>query len=772
MDPATQIRALREQIEYHNQRYYVEATPEIADPEYDALFRQLLQLEAQHPDLVTSDSPTQRVGGAPLKAFASVAHAVPMMSLDNTYDISEITDWIQSLEKRSGLREMAFTVEPKIDGVAISIRYEKGQLTQALTRGDGQLGDDITSNIKTIRSIPQRIPTDAPVLEFRGEVYMTKAGFARLVAEQEESGIQPFKNPRNAAAGSLKLLDPQMVSHRPLAAALYGLGLCQGWHGTTQDELLEQLEAWALPTAGYHILCQNTNAVIEAIHALERKRHDFPFEIDGAVIKVNNAKLQAELGSTARSPRWARAYKYTPQQAETIITAITIQVGRTGVLTPVAELEPVTLSGSEIRRATLHNADEIARKDIRVGDTVVIEKAGEVIPAILRVITAKRPANAKAFVMPDTCPACGENVIQLEGEVATRCQNMQCPALAVRWILHFSSRPCLDIEACGAVVAEALVRNEWATSPFDLFRLDARKYARLNLATDDKQRLLGPKNATKLVEALEASRHAPLDRWLHAIGIPGIGKTAAREVALAHESMEALADSALLRDILMLAELQDMAVAWNPRARSTPQEAASWSKSQRTNKYNQILADIDATADRLEPSDQIEKREEKRGRDGLRQIKVLTRIKRDAASQIIQFFRSDRGQHMLAEMRDLAIQPTSLQAQAEATAHAALQGQTFVLTGTLTTMTRPEAAAAIENAGGHVTSSVSSKTHYVVAGENPGSKVTKAHELGITVLDEQAFLQRINTKPKTTTEASPENSLPSQKSTSAQLSLF
>ncbi len=769
MDATRQIQKLRDQIRYHDQRYYVEASPEITDREYDELFRQLRELEQAHPELVTADSPTQCVGGTPLKSFQSVRHAVPMMSLDNTYEIKEITDWMRSLHKLCGAQDIDFTLEPKIDGVAISLRYENGSLSQGITRGDGQMGDDITANIKTIRNIPHKIPTEADVLEFRGEIYMPKKGFAKLTAEQERNGMQPFKNPRNATAGSLKLLDARLVAKRPLAAALYGTGECIGWTCETQEQLMQQLQEWKLPTAQYIEHCRTPDAVVQAIETLEQQRTSFPFEIDGAVIKVNNFRLQKELGFTARSPRWARAYKYAAEQAKTRITDITIQVGRTGVLTPVAELEPVLLSGSEIRRATLHNADEIARKDIRIGDTVMIEKAGEVIPAVIRVIKELRPANTRSFQMPKTCPDCGETVVRLEGEVATRCENMQCPALAVRWILHFASRACLDIEACGSVVAEALVRNKLAHSPFDLYRIDTPTYAELNLSAEPNQRRqLGAKNATRLVDALEASKQAPLDRWLHALGIPGIGKTAARDVAHVHNSMQEIATSPLLRDIAQLAELQEMAIAWNPRARSVPPEGTSLTKQERTQKYNQIIEDITTVAARLEEGDQIEKRTEKKGRDGLRQLKILTRIKRDVADQIIRFFTTDRGKHILEEMQALGIKPASR--QADSAGDSPLQNQTFVLTGTLSSMTRPDAAAAIEALGGHVTGSVSGKTDFLVAGENPGSKVEKAHELGINILDEQAFLQLL--QQTTTKTENAQNKAPTKKPPHEQPELF
>ena len=770
MDIAERIQKLRAEIDKHNQQYYIDASPEISDSEYDALFRQLQDLEAAHPELVTEDSPTQRVGGAPLQSFTSVRHAIPMMSLDNTYEIKEITDWIRFICKRANQDTVDFTLEPKIDGVAISLRYEHGKLGQAITRGDGQMGDDITANVKTIRNIPHKISSDADILEFRGEIYMPKKGFAALAESQQRDGVQPFKNPRNAAAGSLKLLDSRLVAKRPLAAALYSIGKCVGWKCETQEQLMRQLAEWKLPTADYLIHCQSPDEVLDAIAELEQKRTAFPFEIDGAVIKVNDFKLQQDLGFTARSPRWARAYKYAAEQAETTIADITIQVGRTGVLTPVAELTPVLLSGSEIRRATLHNADEIARKDIHIGDTVIIEKAGEVIPAVLRVIKEKRPPDAKSFSMPTTCPECGEPVVRLEGEVATRCENLQCPALAVRWILHFASRTCLDIEACGSVVAEALVRQSLAKSPFDLYRIDIETYAQLNLSTEENQRRqLGSKNATKLVDALEASKQAPLDKWLHALGIPGIGKTAARDVALVHDSIQDIAHSKVLQDIAHIAERQEQAIIWNPRARNKPSEAESLTKEQHIAAYNKIIADIRSTAERLKAFDQIEKYNEKEGRDGILQLKVLTRIKRDVADQMIVFFASDRGKYVLEEIQALSIRPTPLQAPNHSRNNA-LQGKTFVLTGTLSSMTRPEAATAIEEAGGHVTGSVSSKTDYVVAGENPGSKADKASQLGIDILDEQAFLQLLQQKTTKTKNAPKES--PTKKRPYEQPELF
>ncbi len=766
--PAQRVDALRKTIEHHNRLYYQEARPELSDSSYDALFRELQNLEAQYPELAAPDSPTQRVGGAPLSAFSSAKHSLPMMSLDNTYDIQEITDWLHSVSKLVKKEALTFSVEPKIDGVAISLRYEKGTLAQAITRGDGQTGDVVTENVRTIRSLPLRIDCEADVLEIRGEIFMPKSGFARLVAQQEADGLPPFKNPRNATAGSLKLLDPRLVAKRPLDAAFYGAGHCEGIAFSSQDQMLKQYQAWGIPTTGHLAICKDIDEVLAAIHTLELKRFDFPYEIDGAVIKLNDTALQQELGHTARSPRWARAYKYAALQAETTVQAITIQVGRTGVLTPVAELEPVLLSGSEIRRATLHNADEIARKDIRIGDRVLIEKAGEVIPAVIRCLSEKRPPGTEPFAMPENCPVCGDPVSRQSGEVATRCTNLQCPALAVRWLMHSASRTCLDIEALGESVAEALVNAGLALSPLDLFNLQLADLAPLNLAQDGSTRKLGQPNARKLLEAVQEARRAPLDRWLHAFGIPGVGKTASRDIAEAHRSLSELAESGLLQQVVEVAELQDQATRWNPRARNRPPEAETLTDAQRVQRYESITARIAAIADDLARADQIEKREEKTGRDGLCQIKVLTRIKRDAAENMIRFFASDRGRKVLAQMQDLQIDPVP--ASSAVAGAQPLAGSSFVLTGTLSRFTREEAAEAIRAAGGTVTSAVSGKTSYLVAGEQAGgNKFDRAQELDIPIIGEDDLLRLLQTDGE---PSQPDKAPSRQKAASAQLDLF
>lgn len=740
--PAERIKTLHAQIRHHNRLYYQDATPEIEDAAYDALFRELQDLEARHPELVSPDSPTQRVGAEPLTAFRSVQHEVPMMSLDNTYDIQEITDWLRSVYKLTRKPHLTFCVEPKIDGVAVALRYENGLLARALTRGDGQHGDDITQNVRTIHSIPLRISCPAEALALRGEIFMPRKGFEQLVAHQTDKGITPFKNPRNATAGTLKLLDPRIVAKRPLGAAFYGFGACRGITFHSQQELIAHLQAWEVPTTGHLAVCHNIEEVLAAIDDLETKRLDFPYEIDGAVIKLDDTRLQAELGHTARSPRWARAYKYRPMQAATTVESISIQVGRTGVLTPVAELKPVLLSGSEIRRATLHNADEIARKDVRVDDHVLIEKAGEVIPAVIRCLPEKRPPSSQPFQMPDTCPVCGEPVTREPGEVATRCVNLQCPALAVRWLMHAASRACLDIEALGESVAEALVKHRLALSPFDLFQLQVQDLAVLNLAQDSSVRKLGTPNARKLLQAVANARTQPLDRWIHALGIPGIGKTVARELAQAHRSMSDLAHSKLLPLIVEVYALQEQAIEWNPNARKRSAAVKQCSVTHQIQRYEAILARIDTITAELEQYNQIEKLEEKTSRKGVRRIKVLTRIKQDAAHSVQSFFASQRGQDALARMEAEGIQPVPA-----GTIHgtrAFLAGTAFVLTGSLTSLTRQEAAAAIEAAGGQVLSAVSRNTDYLVAGANTGAaKTQQAKALNVPVIGEEQLLQML-----------------------------
>ena len=515
------IDRLCEALHRHNRLYYVEARPEISDREYDALLRKLEELEVAFPNLVRPDSPARRVGGEPLAAFASVRHGVPMMSLANTYSKDELREFDARVAKLLHSKDYTYALEPKIDGVAVSLRYDDGFFTRGSTRGDGTTGDDITANLRTIRSIPLRLADPAPaVLEVRGEVYMTRTGFAALNTERQEAGAEPFVNPRNAAAGSLKQLDPRIVAARPLDAVFYAVGLHQGVSFNTHEELVGRLTKWGFKTTPMLWTCDTIDAVLEALDTLDSARHAYPFETDGGVIKVNERTLYEALGSTAKSPRWAVAYKYEPEQVETTLRDITVQVGRTGVLTPVAELAPVFVSGTTVSRATLHNEDELRRKDIRIGDRVLVEKAGEIIPAVVSVNTKARTGKEKVFTMPKTCPVCGAAVSRREGEVAVRCENSLCPAQLKSAVRHFAARGAMDIEGLGGVLIDQLVDTGLIKSPADLYGLEAEQVASLER--------MGARSAANLVAAIEESKGRDFWRVIFALGIRQVGASRPR----------------------------------------------------------------------------------------------------------------------------------------------------------------------------------------------------------------------------------------------------
>lgn len=534
--PAHRIWELREELESHNYRYYVLAQPEISDREYDAKLRELQDLEKAHPQYASPDSPTRRVGGQPLEGFETVPHSVPMISLANSYDREDIRAFDQRTRKHLGDTPFNYVVEPKIDGVAMSLRYENGRLVRALTRGDGREGDDVTANARTLGSIPLRLRTDAPpaLLEVRGEVYMPREKFVELNQRRETEGLAVFANPRNATAGALKLLDPREVARRPLDAVWYGVGALDGIAFDTHEHLLHRLKELGFRPPPHFQCCDDIDAVEEALDANAARRADFPFEMDGAVVKVNQRTLYDDLGSTAKSPRWAIAYKYEPEQAETRLRDITIQVGRTGVLTPVAELDPVQVSGTTVSRATLHNWDEMRRKDIRVGDTVIIEKAGEIIPAVVRVVKEKRPDHAKSLPPPDACPVCGAPASRREGEVAYRCGNPQCPAKSESWIRHFVGRRAMDIDHLGAELVKALLDRGLVSGPADLFRLHQKRDQLLAL---DR---MGEKSVDNLLRAIEDAKTRDLWRIIHALGIPMVGERTAQQLEERFASLDDL----------------------------------------------------------------------------------------------------------------------------------------------------------------------------------------------------------------------------------------
>lgn len=536
--PEARIAALRSRIAHHDRLYYEKAKPEISDREYDALYRELVDLERAHPELLTPDSPTQKVGGRPQGAFAQVSHLVPMQSLDNTYSEEEVADFVERLQRLLPGEEIPMTIEPKVDGVAIALLYENGRLTRAATRGDGTAGDEVTRNIRTIGVIPATLRGKAPrILEVRGEVYLPKETFARINAERDEQGLPVFANPRNAAAGTLKQLDPNIVAERKLSAVFYGFGAFEPAEGEalppTMEEFFGSLSGWGLPVNPRHWRARDADGVMKAIRELGEIRRGFPFETDGAVIKADLIAQHARLGSTSKAPRWAIAYKYEPEQAATRLLDITVQVGRSGVLTPVAELEPVTVAGSTVSRATLHNEEEIARKDLRIGDRVLIEKAGDVIPAVVKVLTEERDGSEKVFHMPKYCPVCSAPVTREEGEVAVRCANPGCPAQVRRRIEYFAGRSSMDIAGLGEAVVSQLCDASLLRDVADLYELRAEQLLPLER--------MGEKSVENLLAAIAASKEQPLWRLLAALGIPHVGVTVARTLASSYGTIDRLA---------------------------------------------------------------------------------------------------------------------------------------------------------------------------------------------------------------------------------------
>ena len=705
---AKRVTQLRHKIEEHDRRYYQEAAPIISDREYDRLYQELLDLETKFPQLVSPDSPTQRVGGKPLEAFAQIAHRVPMLSLDNTYSEKEVASFYARITRLLPNERIPVVIEPKVDGVAVSLLYENGRLRHAATRGDGAVGDDITQNIKTIRSIPERLRSARPsVFEVRGEVFMDKRGFAKLNEERSKAGLPLFANPRNAAAGSLKQLDPAIVAKRPLGILFYGTGAVEDVDLEKHSELFPLLEKFGLPTSERWWLADSFEEILNAIRELDKVRADFAYQTDGAVVKVDAFAQRERLGFTAKSPRWAIAYKYEAERVETRLIDILVQVGRTGVLTPVAVLEPVTVSGSRVSRATLHNEDEIKRKDIRIGDTVVIEKAGEVIPAVIAVVKSKRLRNAKPFDffkhVHGKCPVCSGPVRRDPQFVAWRCENIQCPAQTTRRVEFFAARSALDIESIGGILADKLVERGLIREPIDLFELKTEQLATLNLGTEEAPRVFGQKNATKAIRAIERAKTLPLSRWLFALAIPDVGKTTATQLARFHETIEDIASSQLLRDVLTYHERSDQ-------------------------NRQQI-------ANRLIEAGFAEKSKSKSEKGA----GIVTEVGPVVAKSVLEFFESEAGAKLLRRMKQLQISPKIEKISAKKAAKLPLADKAFVLTGTLPSMTREEATAKIEALGGHVSGSVSRKTDYVLAGAEPGSKLAKAKHFGIRILTEAEF---------------------------------
>lgn len=730
------ILELRSILERHNRLYYVEAQPEITDRAYDGLYAELQQLEARHPDLVTPDSPTRRVGGEPIKGFQRVRHRAPMLSLEKKEDLRELELFEADVRRRIPDFQPDYVVEPKIDGVSISLHYEEGRFAQGVTRGDGVEGDDITVNLRTLKGIPLRLHTDRPPrhLEVRGEAYMMETDRIALNEKLRARGDKTFANTRNATAGSLKLLDPRVVAERPLRAVFYALGHVEGAQFATHVEELEALRGFGLPVPGLWTRAQGMKDAEARARVLKEQEGELPYEIDGCVIKVNDQEVCRRLGLKTNVPAYAVAYKRPEwfHEATTRLNRIVVQVGRTGVLAPVAEVEPVFLEGTTISRVTLHNGEEIKRKDIRVGDTVIIKRAGRVIPAVVRVVDDARTGQEKAFRMPTRCPSCGGPVFQRKladgdrTEVALRCENERCPAQQARLIEYFASRAALNIEGLGEVVADKLVERGLAASPFDLFRLTPEQLAPLNLGTDEEPRQLGAKTAQRILEALAAARTAPLARWLHALGLPSVGETMAFKLAGCHRDFRDVASSEKLPLIPALEEAKAEVEAANPRAHAN---------------RGKTEPEKDKLATRHEAA-------KARAADLLARISEagLNGVGPVVAREVLDFFASPRGKRALAEMKALRLNPLGGAAEAPRAA-SPFQGKTMVVTGTLSRYSRDQAKERLRLLGAQVTESVSKKTDFLVVGAEAGSKLDKARALGVRILSEQELLELLGETP-------------------------
>ncbi len=657
--PVSDIEKLREELRWHEYRYYVLDDPLISDAEYDQLMEQLKNLEEAHPELLTSDSPTQRVGGQALDKFGSIVHRVPLLSLDNAFSYKDLQDFDQRLKKE--LDEVSYMAELKIDGVSIALVYENGKLINAATRGDGQVGEDVTINIKTIKTIPLKLRITVPRLEVRGEVYMPKGEFLRLNTEKEEKGEKIFANPRNAAAGSLRQLNPRITAERSLASFIYDILYIEGREILTQGEALQTLRDFGFnvnPQARY---CEDIDEVFNFTEELAKERHNLPYEIDGVVVKLNPYAGRSLMGQTIRSPRWAIAYKFPAEEKETRLLDVEVNVGRTGVIAPTAILEPVFIAGTTVSRASMHNFDLVAEKDIRIGDRVLIHKAGDIIPEIIKSLPEQRTGEERIIIPPENCPTCGSGVVRLDGEVAFRCENINCPARLKESLVFFASRGAMDIEGMGPAVVEQLVNSGLVNKVADLYNLDLEKLISLDR--------MGNKSAQNLLQAIEDSKKRPLHRLITALGIRNIGAKSARILT-------------------------------------------------------QQLIDID---------DFFKVSEEE-----LAQIPEIGPIMADS---IVKFFAEPRNQETITHLKQKGV---NMMEEKLVQRELPLANKTFVITGTLKSMTRTQASEAIQDLGGKISSSVSKKTDYVVAGESPGSKYDKAAELGVSILDETQFLDKLN----------------------------
>ena len=669
VQPEIRVLELRDKIRYHDQKYYVEAAPVISDLQYDRLLAELKELESAHPELVTADSPTQRVGDQPVTQLVQVRHQVPMLSIDNTYNIDELKAFMARAQKNLGLDKTAWVMELKVDGVAAAVVYENGLLVRAVTRGNGEVGDDVTHNIRTIPDVPLRLSGNPPpLLEVRGEVYMNNSELVRINLHRAAQGEAAFANTRNVTAGTIRMQDPRLCAERHLRFFCHGVGYCEGMHSQTHMEFLKQLNSFGLPSTPKVRLFDSAEEVVDAIEQLEEELCELDFEVDGLVFKLNRFDLREQLGTTSKSPRWVAAYKFEKYEAVTRLNEIRVQVGKTGTVTPVAELEPVQLAGTIVARASLHNAEEIQRKDIRVGDWVVVEKAGKIIPHVVRVEKHRRETELPEYVFPTRCPQCDSELVKDEEGVYIRCRNETCPAKLRQRLRYFASRDAMEIDGLGEKIIDQLVEASLVQSYGDLYRLTEPQLLTLEG--------FGKRKAEKLLEGIAASKSRGLERVLAAVSIRHVGSRVASILAKHYRSI----------DKLRAANVEE-------------------------------LSNIDEIGEII-------------------------------ARSIVDFFQSDFGSKAIDDLAKIGLKleddsPT-LQADAEVT-DLPLSGKTFVVTGTLVRYKRDEIERLIEKMGGRATSSVSSSTHYLVAGEKAGSKLKKAEELGVTVLTEDDFQKLIET---------------------------
>ena len=657
MDVQKEINELRRKLNYYGKLYYVDDAPAISDYEYDMLMQQLKALEKEHPELITPDSPTQRIGGPALSKFEPVHHQVPLESLTDVFSVDELFAFGERMDSMLPGHH-SYTVEPKIDGLSMSLEYENGVFVRGATRGDGVTGEDVTENLRTVRSLPLRIENAPERLIVRGEVYMSRAVFNELNAQREINGEKLLANPRNAAAGSIRQLDPKIAASRKLDIICFNMQYSSDDIYTSHAQTLDAMKAMGFPVVPY-MKYDSIRDCVERIEWLGEHRDELPYDMDGAVIKIDSLEQRTALGSTAKAPRWAVAFKYPPEKKESKVLDVIVQVGRTGVLTPKVIVEPVRLAGTTVSAATLHNQDNIDRLDLRIGDTVVLQKAGEIIPEVLSVNKDKRPEGTVPFVMPSVCPECGSPVVRDEDGAALRCTSPECPAQRLRNIAHFASREAMDIEGLGISVCESLINNGLVSSAADLYYLEQDKIAELER--------MGDKSAANLIAAIERSKSAGLARLLCAFGIRQVGQKAAKVLAGSFEDLDAL---------------------------------------------------IEADAE---------------------QLTAIPDIGGITAGFIIEWFSLPQSQHLIGRLRAAGVDFTSHEEKRDDR----FAGLTFVLTGTLSDFTRDEASAIIESFGGKASSSVSKKTSYVLAGENAGSKLTKAEGLGIKIISEADFAEMI-----------------------------